>query len=102
MVMAKTIRKQGDRIWLQKKKNGTVSLDQARTSTGITGSISLVSCSKSNGIWTRVTNNLNVIRKNVKRIKNNFNKIFGKKPKVAEHEHANKVHAKTRKEINAK
>jgi len=38
----------------------------------------------------------------VKRIKNNFNKIFGKKPKVAEHEHANKVHAKTRKEINEK
>jgi len=27
--------------------------------------------------------------------RDNFNRIFGKKPKVAEHEHANKVHAIT-------
>jgi len=34
--------------------------------------------------------------------RNNFNEIFGKKPEIAEHEHANKVHAITTKVKNVK
>ena len=34
--------------------------------------------------------------------RNNFNEIFGKKPEIAEHEHANKVHAITTKAKNVK
>jgi len=40
-------------------------------------------------------------RPSTDKYRNNFNKIFGKKkPEVAEHEHANKVHAKTMKVRN--
>jgi hypothetical protein len=50
MVMAKTIRKQGDRLWLQKKKNGTEKVDPVQISIEIIGNIFLVSCNKSNVI----------------------------------------------------
>jgi len=34
--------------------------------------------------------------------RDNFNKIFGEKPEIAEHEHANKVHAINTKVKNVK